>query len=206
MISNDREYRSFEMRALDGETMIVEGYAATFDTPTVIYEYDGVQYKETINRDAFSGCAMSDVVFNFNHMGKPVARTKNGTLTLTVDNKGLLTTSDLSGTTESRQLYEEIKGGYIDKMSFAFTVRTEKYDKETRTREIMQLDRLFDVAAVVHPAYDSTNLSARNFFEAQAEAEQRELAEATARLAEARSFLVTEAMAKAILTMGGLNE
>ena len=69
---------------------------------------------------------MRDVVMNFNHGGKPVARTKNGTLTLTVDIKGLHIAADLGGTEEGRRLYEEIRGGYIDQMSFAFIYNGEE--------------------------------------------------------------------------------
>ena len=75
------------------------------------------------------------------------------------------------------RLYEEIKGGYIDKMSFAFTVSEESYNKEERTRRITGIKRLYDVAAVDLPAYDSTSISARLFFEAEAERERAEALE-----------------------------
>ena len=168
MVSNDREYRAFEMRAADGE-MTVEGYAAVFDSPTVLYSVDGVEYKEEIARTAFDGAKMADVVMNYNHKGKPVARTKNGTLSLTVDDRGLRVKANLSGTEEGRRLYEEIKGGYIDKMSFAFAVSEDSYDRDTHTRRVLSLKRLFDVAAVDVPAYDATEISARSYFSAEAE-------------------------------------
>lgn len=173
MISKDRLYRQFEVRAQD-DGMTVEGYAATFDQPTVMYEYDGVEYKEVISRGAFDKSQMTDVVMNFDHQGKPVARTKNSTLNLTIDNVGLKVKADLSGTQEARTLYEEIKAGYIDKMSFAFTVADESYDKATHTRSINSIKRLYDVAAVSIPAYDSTSIQARSFFEAEAEKERAE--------------------------------
>lgn len=173
MITNDRMYRPFEVRATE-EGSRVEGYAATFDQETVMYEYEGIQYKEVIDRSAFNGAQMLDVVMNYNHGGKPVARTKNGTLELKVDNIGLHVTADLSGTAEARNLYEEIKAGYIDKMSFAFTVSSEEYNKDTRTRRITGIKRLYDVAAVDIPAYDSTSIQARSFFEAEAERERAE--------------------------------
>ncbi len=173
MISKDRLYRNFEMRAQD-DGMTVEGYAATFDQPTVMYEYDGVEYKEVISRGAFDKSQMTDVVMNFDHQGKPVARTKNSTLNLTIDDIGLKIKADLSGTQEARTLYEEIKAGYIDKMSFAFTVADESYDKATHTRSINSIKRLYDVAAVSIPAYDSTSIQARSFFEAEAERERAE--------------------------------
>lgn len=177
MISNDREYRAFEMRTAS-EGMIVEGYAAVFEEPTVLYKLDGIEYKEVIDRKAFDGASMADVVMNYNHSGKPVARTKNGTLELTVDDKGLRVKADLAGTEEGRRLYEEIKGGYIDKMSFAFVVSEDSYDRNEHTRRILGLDRLYDVAAVDIPAYDATDISARSFF--SAEAEKVKMAEARA--------------------------
>lgn len=171
MISKDREYRSFvELRAADGEgKAVVEGYAAVFDTPTVLYSVEGVDYKEEIASTAFAATEMKDVVMNYNHGGKPVARTKNGTLTLSVDSRGLKVTADLSGTEEGRCLYEEIKGGYIDKMSFAFVVSEDAYNSDTHTRRIIGIKRLFDVAAVDRPAYDATDISARSYFSAEAE-------------------------------------
>lgn len=186
MVSKDRFYRPFEVRASDTE-MRVDGYAATFDQETVMYEFDGVQYKEVVDRGAFSATQMADVVMNYNHEGKPVARTKNGTLSLTVDDAGLRISADLSGTEEGRQLYNEIKGGYIDKMSFAFTVSTQEYNRDTRTRRITGIKRLYDVAAVDIPAYDTTSISARSFFEAEAERERAE-ARTALELARAKYF------------------
>ncbi len=191
MVTNDRQYRAFEVRANEAECR-VEGYAAIFNSPTVMYEWDGVQYKEAIDAQAFSETQMADVVMNYNHMGKPVARTKNGTLALTVDDVGLKISADLSGTEEGRRLYEEIKGGYIDKMSFAFTVSAEEYNRDTRTRTITGIKRLFDVAAVDIPAYDATSISARSFYSAEAE---REAAEAAKRERQKRKIkILTEVL------------
>lgn len=183
MITKDRNYRQFEIRLGETENR-VEGYAAVFDQETVMYEYDGIEYKEVIDRNAFTGTKMQDVVLNFNHGGKPVARTKNNTLEVRVDDIGLFVSADLSGTDEGRKLYEEIKGGYIDKMSFAFTVDSEYYDRTTHTRRITGVKQLYDVAAVDFPAYDTTIIQARSFFEAEAE---RERAEARAALELAKS-------------------
>lgn len=176
MITKDRQYRKFEVRVAE-EGMIVEGYAATFEQEAVMYEIDGIQYKEVVDMKAFQGAEMHDVVMNFNHDGKPVARTKNGTLEINTDAHGLRIKADLSGTEEGRRLYEEIKGGYIDKMSFAFTVNDEEYSKETRTRRIVSVKRLYDVAAVDIPAYDTTDIFARSFYAAEAEREAAEAVE-----------------------------
>lgn len=55
----------------------MRGTAVVFDTPTVLFEYDGVKYSEVIDRNAFDECDMSDVIFNYNHGGKVVARLRN---------------------------------------------------------------------------------------------------------------------------------
>lgn len=172
-----RDYRTFEVRAMPqgNETgqpsYRVEGYAAKFNEETVLYEYDGIQYKEVIDPNAFSGAEMSDVVMNFNHGGKPVARTRNNTLTLTVDTIGLRIHADLGGTEEGRRLYEEIQGGYIDKMSFAFTVNKSEYDQAAHLRRITGFQRIFDVAAVDFSAYHGTQIAARSWAQAEAERE-----------------------------------
>lgn len=174
-LENGREYRAMvmEVRAVDGneESMIVEGYATTFNQPYLLY--DGRYYKiiEQIAPTAFSECDMSDVIMQYDHAGRVFARTRNGTLTLTVDAIGLKVTADLSGTDIGCQLYQEIKGGYTDKMSFGFVVAedqrvsTEDYETgvETVTRTITKIKKLYDVSAVSIPANDMTSISARRF-------------------------------------------
>ncbi len=176
MITKDRNYRSFEVRASE-DGAFVEGYALVFDTAETMYEYDGIQYKEQIRSGALNNTLMQDVVLNFNHGGKPVARTKNGTLDLQIDNRGLHIRADLSGTDEGRKLYEEVKGGYLDKMSFSFTINAEEYNKEQHLRTITEVKRIYDVAIVDIPAYESTSVQARSFFEAEAEREAAEAVE-----------------------------
>lgn len=178
-LKTDRFYRNFDIVLRDAEnadSKIIEGYAVKFNDPTVLYEYDGVQYKEVVDRNAFNGVDLSNVVLNFNHGGKPVARTKNGTLTLTVDNVGLSVRADLSGTEDGRALFEEVKGGYLDKMSFAFTTENNnaeymRYDKATHTTTILKVKRLYDTAVVDFPAYENTSVFARNFYRAVADVE-----------------------------------
>ena len=143
------------------QELYVEGYAVRFDSPTVLFEYGGTEYKEQIDRHAFDGALMEDVIFNYNHGGKVLARTRNDTLWLTVDDTGVFVRARLDGTEEGRKLYEEIAGGYIDRMSFAFTVREEGYDEENRLWTIYKVKRLYDVSAVDIPAYDDTSNAAR---------------------------------------------
>ncbi len=177
MISNDRHYRhfQFELRnADDTNDMVVKGRPAVFNTETVMYEFDGVQYKEIIDAEAFSEARMDDVVFNIDHQGKPAAKTKNGTLQLHVRADGLYMEADLSQNATGRELYEDIRNGFYDKMSFAFSVEDEDYNKDIRTRTVKKVKRLFDVSAVSRPAYEATSIQSRSWAEAQSEIDTAE--------------------------------
>lgn len=181
-----KEIRLAEIRALeptgDGQEMIVEGRAVVYESPTVLYEIDGVKYYEVIARGALDGADLRDVPFKYNHSNSVMvmARTRNKTLELIPDDHGLLVRARLANTTAGRDLYELIRRGDVDKMSFAFTVDKDEYDRNTRTRRILRFKRIWDVSAVDTPAYDQTYISARSWFAAQAEAE-RQAAEAAAR-------------------------
>lgn len=186
----DREFREFEfeIRAAslteeDGgeEALYVEGYAVRFNEPTVLYEYSDYQYKEKVHPEALREADMSDVIFNYNHGGKVMARTRNKTLELKIDSKGLFIRARLDGTEEGRKLYEEIRGGYIDRMSYAYTTKEASYDSETRTRTILRIKKVYDVSAVDIPAYDTTSISARSAFEMEIEKEKQAAAAAERR-------------------------
>lgn len=171
-IKQGREYRALQGFALvpregEDDAYRVRGTAVVFNKPTCLYEIDGVKYYEVIDRHALDGCNMSDVIFNYNHGGKVVARLRNKTLSLTIGDGGLDMDADLSGTVAGRELYEEIDGGYVDKMSFSFVVALggATYDTTTHTRTITKIRKLYDVAAVDIPAYEATSISARGFFE-----------------------------------------
>lgn len=166
-----REYRSFDFTMQDNE-MRVTGTPVVFNSPTVMYEYDGAKYYEQISSKAFDGVDLSDVVLNVNHQGTPAARTKNHTMTLEVRSDVLFMDSDLSKSSIGPALRSDIANGVYDKMSFAFTVAQESYDVKTRTRTIEKIDQLFDVSVVTFPAYKQTTVSARSFFEAEAEKER----------------------------------
>lgn len=181
-----REIRLAELRALepqnDQQEMIVEGRAIVYDSPTVMYEIEGVKYYEVITRGALDGADLRDVPFKYNHSSSVMvmARTRNKTLELIPDDNGLLIRARLANTTAGRDLYKLIERGDVDKMSVAFTVAEDAYDRQTRTRKITRFKRIWDVSAVDTPAYDQTHISARDYFMAQAEAE-RQAAEAVKR-------------------------
>lgn len=186
----DFKVRSVAQEEGGSEELYVEGYAAVFDSPTVLFEWDGVEYKEQICRGAFDKCNMTDVIFNYNHSGKVMARTRNKTLELNIDDKGLFIRARLDGTEEGRNLYDEIKGGYIDRMSFAFTVNEESFDKAEHQWNVRGIKRLYDVSAVSIPAYDDTSISARKNFILEAEAQEKEKRAAEAALAERKEKLL----------------
>lgn len=155
--------------------LVVEGYAVVFEQPTVLYKTDGVEYKEVIDRNALVDADLSDVPFKYNHSNEflVLARTRNKTLELTVDDNGLKIKANLADVTVGQDLYKLIKRGDIDKMSFAFTVAEEKYDNLTHTRRILKIDKIYDVSAVDTPAYNQTNICARDYFTAQIEMEKK---------------------------------
>lgn len=175
----------------EDKKLIVEGYAVRFNSPTVLFEYDGVEYKEQIDDRSFEEAKMDDVIFNYNHAGKVMARTRNGTLTLEVRKEGLFIRAELGGTEEGRKLYEEIKGGYIDRMSFRFSIREEAYDKENHMWTVRRVKRLYDVSAVDIPAYDDTSIEARKNFILEAEAQEKREREAAADLRRRKLMLKT---------------
>ena len=166
----------------ENNEMIVDGYAVRFESPTVLFESEGIEYKEQIDARAFEDAQMDDVIFNYNHAGKVMARTRNHTLELEVQEEGLFIQARLNGTEEGRKLYEEIKGGYIDRMSFRFSVKEEDYDTENHMWTVRRIKKLWDVSAVDVPAYDDTLIEARKNFVLEAEAQEQRERKAAAEL------------------------
>lgn len=202
--NSGREYRrtaQIRVRAIAEENpepdYTVEGYACTFNEPYELWSFDGYTVREQVDPDAFNECDMSDVIMQFDHQGRVFARLSNNTLQLKTDEHGLHMTANLGGTETGRQLYDEIKGGYITKMSFGFTVDEDKREvtenRETGTvdvlRTITKIRKLYDVSAVSLPANDGTEISARSWCDgviAELEAERL------------KSVAIEEARAKAL--------
>lgn len=170
----DREYRSMtlaveERAEEEQERMVVSGYASTFDEPYKLWEDDSVEVWEKVDRSAFDETDMSDVIMQYDHAGRVFARVRNNTLTVSPDERGLFISADLSGTDIGRSLYQEIAGGYTDRMSFGFTVDEDTREivddrtsgKTVMTRTITKVGKLYDVSAVSLPANPGTSISAR---------------------------------------------
>ena len=181
-MKDNREYRTMELRLSppvneEERSYIVEGYASTFE-PYTLLTIDGVDYKEKIEPTAFDEADLTDVVFRFDHTGRVYARSSAGTVELWADDHGLAQRTNLSKTQAARDAFEEIEAGNYPKMSFAFTVARngDSYDRETHTRTIHRIAKVYDVSPVAFPANPGTELSVstRDYFDGVIEAEKAE--------------------------------
>lgn len=145
----------FRAEEEDGK-MEIKGYAAVFNSPET---YD---YTEVIDSRAFDNADMSDVVLRYNHNDTfmVLARTRNKSLNLSVDEKGLYMDAKLQDDiTEHKNIFNAIKSGLIDKQSFAFTIDEDNYDYDTDTRTITKIGKVYDVSVVDQPFYNATDVS-----------------------------------------------
>lgn len=198
---NERQYRSLavplDARSADSGAekrfdteYYVEGYASTFNDPYVLFEdFNGTKFTEVISPDAFRDADMSDVILQFDHEGRVYARMSNGTLVVEPDDHGLFIAADLSRSQGARELFEEIQAGLITRMSWAFTVASDEYDRDTHTTTITRVKKVFDVSAVSLPADPNTEISARNLLDGAIEQSRKELACRKRALATARATL-----------------
>lgn len=178
---NVKEIRSDAVPFDEERKYRVRGYATTYNEPYTLYSNDDIEIREQVAPEAFADADMSDVIMQYNHEGRVFARTRNNTLSLTSDEHGLLIEADLGGTEIGRQLFDEIDGGYTDRMSFGFTVDadevSEEREKGKRTiylRTITRIGKLYDVSAVSIPANDGTEISARSLVDGLIEKEKAE--------------------------------
>lgn len=173
-MKNNREYRSMELQLNDSYE--VRGYASTFDPYLMFKDDEGTEYFERIEPNAFDEADLSDVVFRVDHEGTVYARTSAGTVELWTDEHGLGNRADLSKTQKARDLYEDIRVGNYPKMSFAFTVAEDHFDRATHTRVIDRIAKVFDVSPVSFPANPNTELSVstRAYFDGVIEMEKAE--------------------------------
>ena len=179
-IKTDRQYRAMSLLAPATTNKRIEsdyyaeGYATTFDVPYLLWEYEGNKYYEVVDRHALDSADMSDVIMQFDHAGRVFARLTNKTLGLEIDDHGLFTFADLSKSNAARDMYGDISSGLITKMSWAFTIDSDNYDRATRTYTILKVKKVFDVSAVSCPANSDTEISARSRLDGVIQAELQE--------------------------------
>lgn len=178
------------VRADEEDKMIVEGYPIVFDKETKIDGWFGSFY-EKVDRHAFDDADMSDVCLKYNHNDNflIMARTRNKSLTLTPDEKGVFMHAELIDTTENRDVYKMVKSGLLTEGSFAFTIASDKEDfvGDDIHRTILSVGKLFDVAICPNGAYgDLTEIYARSYEALESVKGKRE-AEASKRVALLRS-------------------
>ena len=189
MKTSEREYRDIDLRGMELRTledgqMVVEGYATKWNE-YLLFEEEGYKVYERFDRHAFDKCDRSDIIMQLNHEGRVYARGGNKTLVVEPDENGLRITAYLGGTEEGRKIFEEIKGGYLTKMSHGFRKKTDKREviEDYATgaievhRTILEVAKEYDVSVVSLPANDATEISARSFSEGViAEVKQERLA------------------------------
>ena len=164
------ERRLIEIRAVESteDKMIIEGYAITFDKPAT-HDYGGRKFTETIKKGALDKTDMKDVPMRYNHNDTwlIIARTRNKSLKLIVDDIGLKIEAELLDTQSNRDVYKSIQAKLIDKMSFAFRVAdggdTWTFGEKETFREVTNIAKLWDVSVVDTPFYDSTSIYTRSF-------------------------------------------
>lgn len=158
------EIRAAEPTADGAHALILSGRPIVYDTPTTINDYSG-SYTEIIKRGALDGADLSDVRLLYNHdVNKvPLAKTPK-TMSLEVDQVGLTFTATLPETAGAKEVYEAVKRGDLDGMSFAFTVPEggDSYDASTNTRTITKIAKVYECSVVPYAAYPTTSVEARS--------------------------------------------
>lgn len=189
-LPNERQYRDFSVSSFQpiekelsdgcGDdddkrecSYVVRGHYTVFDTEYELFP----GFYESIAPTALDEMDTSDVLFQFNHGGTPLARLRNHSLRIGIDELGGWAEADLSGCQQARDTYEAISNGLIDRMSFGFTIADdgfEWYEDEDGSihSRITKVSKLFDVSCVDLPANDGTDISARSYVDAAIEAQR----------------------------------
>ena len=139
----------------------VEGIAARYEPYELYRDFDGEPVYERFEPGCFDNCDMSDIIMQYDHAGKVMARTSNGSLLVEVTENGLFVAADLGRTESARDLYQDIAAGMVNKMSWRFAVGDYYYDRESRTIVHKTVRKIYDVAPVSIPANDNTEINAR---------------------------------------------
>jgi HK97 family phage prohead protease len=181
-MSNKIQYRSFEpedgeLRALKDENdqMILEGYAAKYNTKSILLSERGIKFFEILEPGTFRDHINDEAYFTFNHSrDKVMAHTRNKTLILSEDEKGLKFRAILNNTTDSKDLYERVLRGDVVENSFGFHENPEKQKLDrvagsNPIKRISGIENLFDISVVTKAAYPQTEVYVRELDETKTE-------------------------------------
>lgn len=170
-ISENAERRnitgSVERRMDEDQSPIIEGLACVFEQKT-----DMGWYVESVSRDAFEGCDMTDVLALFNHDDDCILSRTTGKaddLVLSIENEGLKYRFKAKNE-ESKEVAENIELDFIKGSSFGFVVKSAEWtDGEIQPdgtkkdhRKITKFEKLYDVSPVTFPAYNQTSVALRS--------------------------------------------
>lgn len=163
------------LRAEDGsETRTIEGYAIVFNQRSQLLRDWNVyrMVEEIIPASALGSATLNacDVVADLEHNpNRMLARCNKGqgTLTLTIDEKGLKYRFDAPHTVDGDYALEMVKRGDLFGSSFAYSTDeqvnvTYSKDGDTLVRSVNKIDAIYDVAIVANPAYQQTSVQARS--------------------------------------------
>ena len=153
-----RTMGTIEVREAEGDEMVLEGYAAVFNSET-----DLGAFREVIKPGAFDDVMDNDVRALINHDPNLVlGRTTNGTLKLEQDERGLKYRVELGKQQYAKDFYESVKRGDISQSSFAFTIDKQSWNEERTVRSVDKVRQLLDVSPVTYPAYSAATVQARD--------------------------------------------
>ena len=165
-----------DQRRIDSDHY-VEGYAARYEPYVLYYDYDGEPVYERFEPGCFDDADMSDIIMQYDHTGKVLARTGNGSLIVEPDERGLFFAADLSRTEAARSCYDDVKAGMVTKMSWRFRVKDYYWDEASRTIVHRSVAKVYDVAPVSIPANDDTEINARAWVDGEIDQAARSEAE-----------------------------
>ncbi|WP_430488918.1 HK97 family phage prohead protease [Rossellomorea marisflavi] len=146
----------------DNDPLVISGYAAVFNSKTSIGDF----FEEVIEPGAFARTISEngDIRALFNHNWDHVlGRTKNGTLKVEEDNRGLKFEVELPNTSLARDLAESLRRGDINQCSFGFYATNDTWDYavEPAIRTLNEVE-LYEISVVSIPAYEDTEVSLRS--------------------------------------------
>lgn len=154
----------------DKDSRKVVGYGAVFNSSSEVL---WSSFVEEVDARAFDEADMSDVRALFNHDDSKILARTPGTLSLTLDEKGLRYEFEMPDTSYGNDLLESMRRGDVTQSSFGFTVEEDEWidrskDELLPLRRITRIGRVFDVSPVTYPAYPETTSEVRSRFGGEA--------------------------------------